>query len=266
MKPPLLFTPCAVPVVALSLSVALLFTGCVSSKYREAPKDTPPPKLLNVAFAPAPLVAALNTVITYDGPGSWKRQAFWDEYVVTLHNPGSQPLAVSTANLTDFTGTVLLTGREPWQLEKQSKTLEQKYRAAGVAFVRYTVPGVLIAGAGVLAISSAGIFSAGAATAASATLVALPVYYLGVLYINHSNKAAMETEFNRRRLVLPLTLTPGATRTGSFFFPMVPNPRSLGLGWSTSTARGESTLPLDFLHGLHVKTPAPAPTPETKSR
>jgi RNA polymerase sigma factor (TIGR02999 family) len=34
---------------------------------------------------------------------------------------------------------------------------------------------------------------------------------------NHHNKVAMGKEFTRRRLVLPLPLAPGETRTGSFF-------------------------------------------------
>lgn len=248
--------PRLVAVIALSLSVAGLFTGCVSNKYKMAKKDIPPPQMLNAAFAPAPLEATLNSLITYNGPGSWKRDAFWDEYVVTLHNPGSQPLTVSTAGLVDNAGTVYSAGDMPWALEKTSKTLERKYKDAGMAFVRYTTPGLLIVGTGAAVISSAGIFSAGAATAGAATLVALPIYYIGVVVINHTNKAAMEREFNRRRHSLSLTLAPGETRTGSFFFPMVPSPRSLGLRWVNGSTSGESVLPLDFLRNLHLKSTA----------
>lgn len=246
--------------LGLLLLAALPFTGCVSNKYKEAKKDTPPPQLLNVAFASAPLEATLNTVITYNGPGSWKRDAFWDEYVVTLRNPGSQPLTVSAVSLTDFAGALRPDGGDPWALEKQSKTLEQKYHDAGVAFVRYTTPGVLIVGAGAAAIGSAGVFSAAFTTIAGATLIALPVYYAGVLTINHQNKVAMQKEFSRRRLELPLTLAPGETRTGSCFFPMGPNPRSLALHWSNESGRGDTVLPLDFLRGLHIKTAAPTAT------
>lgn len=252
--------PLHLPAHVLLLAFSLLLTGCVSSRYQEAPKATPPPTLLNASFAPAPLEATLNTVITYNGPGSWKRDAYWDEYVVTLHNPGSQPLVVAPAGLVDFAGTLRPARIEPWALEKESKTLERQYKDIGIAFVRYTTPGVLIVGAGVAAISSAGIFSAAASGAATATVIVLPLYYVGVLTINHYNKVAMETEFNRRRLPLPLTLAPGETRTGSCFFPMVPNPRSLSLHWSTGQDTGESVLPLDFLRGLHVNAPAPAIT------
>ena len=240
------------------LSAVFLFTGCVSSKYREAKKDTPPPQLLNVAFAPAPLQAMLNTVITYNGPGSWKRNAFWDEYVITLHNPSRGPITVSAAQMTDFSSTPRAPGSEPWTLEKESKTLEQKYKEAGIAFVRYTAPGLIIAGAGV-GFGSAALMSAGAANAAAVCLVALPVYYISVLTINHHNKVAMEKEFNRRRLILPLTLAPGETRTGSFFFPMIPSPRSLNLDWSDETGGGGAVLTLDFLRGLHVKTTTATP-------
>jgi len=67
-------------------------------------------------------------------------------------------------------------------------------------------------------------------------------------------------EFKQRRLALPLTLAPGEARVGSFFFPMVPNPRALSLHWSTGPSTGDLTLPLESVHGLHVQAPAPAAT------
>jgi hypothetical protein len=100
--------------------------------------------------------------------------------------------------------------------------------------------------------------SAGAAVSA-VTLVALPLYYAAILDINHKNKAGMEKEFNHRQLLLPLTLAPGETKTGSLFFPMVPNPRSLRLQWSAGAAQGDSVLPLDILRGLHTAPAATAP-------
>src|SRR5208283_5705413 len=102
---------------AASLGATLLLSGCVSSGYLKARKDTPPPQLLNVPFAPGRLEAALNAVITYNGPGSWKRDAFWDEYVVTLHNPGGQILTITAVELTDLSGTARTAGDKPWKLE-----------------------------------------------------------------------------------------------------------------------------------------------------
>jgi hypothetical protein len=246
------------PEIAVLLGVAFLLTGCVSTGYLRASKDTPPPQSLDVPFAPGRLEAALNAVITYNGPGSWKRDAFWDEYVVTLRNPGSQVLTVSATGRTDFSGAVQTAGDNPWKLEKQSKTLEEKYRAAGITFARYTVPGVLIVGGAtaLAAATSGGGFLAGyavAAGAAGATVVVLPVYYGTVLTINHFDKVRMEKEFTRRRIVLPISLAAGQTRTGSFFFPMVPSPRSLAFHWTAESGPGDSVLALGFLHDLHVK-------------
>ena len=148
-------------------------------------KDTAPAQELNAVLAREPLEAGLRWLITYNGPGSWKRNAFWDEYVVSLRNPGPRPLTVSSLVLLDYTGASRSPGHNPWALEK---------------------------------------------------------------------------EFNRRQLVLPLTLAPGESRTGSLFFPMVPGPRSLNLQWSDGPVAGEAVLPLDFLRSLHLQSPA-ASTP-----
>jgi hypothetical protein len=238
----------------LALAVAALYvvSACVSSKYKFAGKEIPPARSLSAQFPPAPLDANLVNVITDGGPGSWKREAFWDEYVVALHNPGDQPLEVSSATLVDFAGSPRSAGNDPWALERESKTLERKYRDAGIAFARIAAPRVLVTTAEPVAVASAGIGTAGAAAAATATAVALPVYGLATWGVNRHHKAAITVEFNRRRLRLPLSLAPGETRTGSLFFPMVPNPRSLDLNGSTGSGTTDAVLALDFLRGLHV--------------
>jgi hypothetical protein len=266
---------------ALSLPAALLLFGasvflssCVSTKYKMARENAPQPRLLNLVAAQPPLGMALNMTIIYRGPGSWKREAFWDEYVVTMVNQGDQPLTINSAALTDSFGTSHVPGADPWALEKASKTLERKYRDAGVAFLRNAGAGVIIVGGGIAATggfmagwaaggsfagSMASVGSVGAGAAATAVIgVALPLYYLEVWAINSDNKAAIVAEFNRRRLALPLTLVPGETRIGSLFFPMVPNPRSFGLQWSGGATSDKLMLPLDSLQGLHVKAPTSA--------
>jgi hypothetical protein len=245
-------------IIAMAWGAALLLSGCVSSGYRAAKKETPPAQLLNIPLSASPLETTVNAVITYNGPGSWKRNAFWDEYVVTLRNPGNQPLTLTTTELVDSAGINRPAGSDPWALQKESKTLEQQYKDTGVAFVRYTAPAALIVGGGSLAIASAGAMTAAGGVAIGATIIALPVFYLVVLTVNHSNKVAMEAEFTKRRLVLPLTLAPGEKHTSSLFFPMVVNPRSLRLAWVTGAGGGGVDLGLEFLHGLHVEAPAPS--------
>ncbi len=240
--------PAALVLAAMSIC---LLAACVSPKYKRADKNVAPVPL-NVKFPSAPLEASLSTEISDGGPGSWKREAFWDEYVVTVENHGDQALNVTSETLTDYEGVPRPAGSDPWALEKESKTLERRYRDAGVAFARMAGPRVIATTAEPGIVASAGIGSTGAAAAATATAVALPAYGLTVLGINMHNKKAIKKEFDRRRLPLPLTLGPGETRTGSLFFPMIPNPQALTLGWTGTAGEGDTTLDLHFLEGLHV--------------
>jgi hypothetical protein len=244
--------------IAALLIVAGVMTlsGCISPRYKMARKNTPPAEALRLVFAQPPVELQVNAVIVYKGPGSWKREALWDEYVITFVNQAEEPLTIAAPMLIDYASVSLEPGVDPWALEKQSKTLEQRYRSAGLAFARNTLPGVAILGAGSASVAASGIFSAGAATAATATVIALPIYYIVVLSVNHVNKSAVKAEFNRRRLVWPLTLGPGETRSGSLFYPMVPNPQSLNAQWTSGTASGSVIASLQSLRGLHVPSTA----------
>jgi hypothetical protein len=237
----------------LAALVLCLTSACVSSKYKRADKSIPPAKALNVKFPPAVLNASLYTEISDGAPGSWKRETYWDEYVVTMHNGGDQPLEITSATLTDYADAPHLAGDDPWALEKESKTLAKRYQDAGIAFARMAAPRVIVSTAEPGVVASAGVGSAGAAAAATITAVALPIYGATVFGINMHNKKEIKKEFNRRRLPLPLTVGAGETRTGSFFFPTIPNPHALTLHWTSSSGEGDTALRLDFLEGLHVQ-------------
>jgi hypothetical protein len=237
-----------------TVACVLALSGCLATKYQAAQKGTPPPTLLSIADSSPPIDVGLRSVIVYGGPGSWKRRALWDEYVVTIHNQGEKPLTVIAPTLSDFSGTPRSPGVDPWALEKESQTLEQRYRRDGVAFARSTAPRALLLGATVAGAAVGGVAETATAAAASVSVIALPVYYVIVWDKNRSNKAAISTEFARRRLSFPLTLAAGEMRTGSIFFPMVPDPQSLGLGWTSDPKSGGIDIPLQSLAGMH--TPA----------
>jgi hypothetical protein len=238
---------------SLLFAVALcLVTACVSPKYKRADKGMPPVQPLNVQFPSSMLDTLLYSEISDGAPGSWKREAFWDEYVVIMRNEGDQALNIVAATLTDYAGAIQPAGSDPWALERESKTLEKRYQDAGISFARMAAPRVIVGAAEPGVVASAGIGTTGAAAAATLTAIALPIYGVTVFSINMHNKAAIKKEFNRRRVPLPLTLGPGETHTGSFFFPMVPNPQALTVRWTGSAGDGETTLELHFLQGLHV--------------
>jgi hypothetical protein len=249
-----------ITLVAVLLSAGVLLSGCASNNYQTAQGGTPPLVPVNLAAVQPPVVIVLDTIITYDGPGSWTQEAFWDEYVVTISNQGTQPLTIASAALTDFAGTSYAPSARRGALEKESKALEQKYRDAGVAFVRNAGAGAVAVGGGVRLVGAAGgALSDGVGLAAAAAGVPVPYDYVRKID-KSNNQESIVAEFTRRRLALPLTLAPGETRIGSFFFPMVANPRALSLHWPSGTSGGELTLPLESVHGLHVQALAPAVT------
>src|SRR5271166_6629622 len=97
---------------------ALALSGCVAIKYQMAQKGAPPAALLSITDSQPPIDVGVRSVIVDGGPGSWKRRALWDEYVVTIRNQSEQPLTVVAAALIDFSGKPLSPGADPWALEK----------------------------------------------------------------------------------------------------------------------------------------------------
>ncbi len=241
----------------------LSLAGCTSAtNYQMARDDTPRAQMLNIPFPVAPVQATLATVIVYGGPGSWKREALWDEYVVTLRNPGDQPLMVVSAELMDNAGHGRAPGGDPWKLEEESKALCKEYDRLGVAFVKSATPAVLTVGG--IAVGSAALAAATSTSAVTVTVlqgplatVTVPSYLLGRSVANAEDRADIETEFRLRRLALPLTLAPGQTRLGALFFPMVPRSLTLRLRWQWGSEHGETELGLEILRGLHSAAPAP---------
>lgn len=249
-------------------SAALLcvveLTGCVSaSKYRMARDDAPPAELLNVPFPAAPVQVTLTALISYGGPGSWKREALWDEYILALRNPGAEPITIVAAELTDHIGGAHFAGENPWRLEDASKALLKEYDRLRVQFVNAARPAVLtVGGVAVGAAALAAATSTGGVVVTAMqgpiAMVSVPSYLIGRAVANYDDRLDIEAAFQVRRVPLPLTLAPGQTRIGAFFFPMVANPRALTVRWRQGDFLGASVLPLEFLAGLHAAAPPQA--------
>lgn len=245
----------------LGLAGALVTqTGCVTSKkYRLAKAHTPPPKILNWNAVTPPIELTLQTVNIFKGPGSWKREARWDEYVVQLANHGEQPATVDSAALTDLQGNPQFPGSDPWVLEKLSYTNWDKYGKAGLTLVA-GAGAIVVMGAMVEGAAYGSIMAGGTTTGAVAFLNLVPVIAVVditvVAFMNHNNKGKVQEEFKRRRLTLPRTLRPGETVAGSLFFPMTPGPRRLTLTGKSGETPFELVLELKPLATLHLKPAA----------
>lgn len=252
-----------VPMAAGAIFVlSLALTGCVTSKkYKMAKKEGAlPPQALEWTTRTASADLTLQSLIVFKGPGSWKREARWDEYVVKLSNHGDQPLHIDSVGLIDLLGQPQSPGVDPWKLEKLSYTNWDKYGKTGLKLLAGAGAVTLYAGA-VVASTMGGLMAPTAAAGGGAVLLSvIPVVAIvditAVAIMNNQNKKKVVAEFNRRRLPLPLSIEPGQDRTGSFFFPMTPAPRRLVIKGKTGEVPLELALELKPLAGLHLKPAA----------
>ena len=249
-------------------AAALALGGCVTRGYQLALKNTPAPVALHMEAAQPPVESTVHQVIVYQGPGSWKREAYWDEYVVSVANRGPAPLTIDAAVLHDQQGAPIEPGGDPWALERLSKKWWETNGARQTG--TYVVLGAgTVVGAGVAVASaysglwgasvSAGASAAG--TIGAATALTLPLVAVGTVVANIHSKHKVEAEFTRRRLVLPLTLAPSQTVQGSLFFRITPGPQRLALHGRAADQPCDLTVSLAPLAGLHL-----APPPVTAPR
>lgn len=242
-------------------AVALLGGGCVSTKYKLAPQGTPTAAVLNLVAAPSPIEAIVHTVIVFKGPGAWKREAYWDEYVITIANRGDQPVTLESATLVDFRGLQVTTGDNPWTLE----TLSRRYQAevadkvgdvlkvGGATVLTAAAAGSVLVFGGMQIATQAGAAAVlGGAFTLAAAAVAIPVYTI-VGNVNGRNN--VEAEFKRRRLALPAFLVPGQIVQGSLFFRVSPGPQRLTLQCRAGNEPREIIVDLKALADLHLKAP-----------
>lgn len=254
--------------VQASLSALLLLaslaahTGCVSTRqYRLSGKDTAPPVPLNFSVSQLPAEVTLHTVVVFKGPGSWKSEAYWDEYIVTLTNRGETPLMIESAVLIDLHGQPVAPGSDPWSLERLSKDWLKKNPTAPSGIpVELGVHPVLKAGAYAFAgaVSTFGWFivgvgGVGVVSTAGAVVLAWPAYALTAVAVNSSNQKLVAAEFTRRRLVLPAEIATGQMAQGSLFFRVSPGPQRLLLRCSAGDRVQEIAVDLSPLGGLHLK-------------
>ena len=212
----------------------------------------PAPLALEFAAGLPEVAATLHTVIVQKGPGSWRKEAYWDEYVCSITNRGLVPLTVEAAAVVDLLGAEQSPGEDPWVLERRSRENIGKYEhrgrkiaiGAGLTLTWIATPGW--AAAGIASGSAVGLW------AGAATFVAIPVWAIGSGVRTLIARSAVADEFNRRRFALPLTLAPGETRRGSFFFPISPGPQRLILRHRTAEACQDVVIDLAPLAGLHL--------------
>lgn len=248
------------------LLAALLLSGCGGTKMLKEPQPIQAVQPL-AAASDHRLTATVDWVIVRDGPGTWARNADWDEYLVRVHNKSDQPIRVVSLTVVDSLDTRVesLAGRK--LLVKASKQTAKRYKKSGIkvkagrgaaamlaAGAAVTVVGV---GAGTAAAygSIYGAGAGGAAAAASGLLLLGPALAVGGI-VRGVRNGEVNKQIEARSTPFPFDIAPGEEVAVDIFYPLAPSPQSVDVNYTD--ADGANSLIVDThvaLDGLHFNSP-----------
>lgn len=252
------------------IAVSSVLTGCGGTKVLKEPQPVELESPLAVT-ADARMTATLDWVIVRDGPGTWAKNADWDEYLLRVRNHSDEPLSIVKLTVVDSLQTRIESRLGRKQLVKGSKETARRYRESGlqvkagrgattliVAGTAVTAVGVATAYAAAPAAILSGTTSATAAGTAMSGLVLLgPAIAVGGI-MRAANNSAVNTEIEKRQTILPLDVPPGQESSLDVFFPLAPSPVMIELVYADDAGR-RHTVTIDTsatLHGLHFEETA----------
>lgn len=245
----------AQPVLLASLCLCL--AGCGGSKILKAPEPLTVAQSL-AEVSDQNLSATLDWVIVRDGPGTWARNADWDEYLIGVRNVGSDALQITDIRLRDSLDTRIAPGHNRRQLVKGSKEAKRRYKGGGLTVEAGAGAGTLML---VGAATYASAISFGATTvlgssaiagAAIGGFVVAPALAVGGI-VRGVNNGKVNGRIEARSTPLPVVLQEGDATTLNIFFPLTPSPRQIELTYFN--AQGEHIIIVDTeraLDGLHL--------------
>lgn len=252
--------------ISLLIACALMvfIAGC--AKGTRLIKDPEPYELAEpiASASDGRLVGTLDWVIVRAGPGTWAKNADWDEFLLRFQNISGSTIQITNVTVFDSFDTQIDTRADRKKLVKGSKETKHRYADSDIKIMAGWGGGaVALAGAGVLvggtAIVTSTLFSTGAGAAAAggagvaAAVVIAPVLLLHGLSRSSKNKK-VNKEIVRRQTALPLELSPSQELPVDLFFPLAPSPTHLEITYTD--AENEYRLIIDTkeaLNGLHLK-------------
>ncbi len=247
----------------LLLSIAFLMTGCGGNKVL---KESKPLELAGplAVESDANLAVAFDWVIVRDGPGTWSKNADWDEYLFRIHNQGANEVTIESVVIYDSMETPVQSNSNRKQLIKGSRRAARRYKTEGLE-VKAGLGGAGLAAAGGAAYVAGmglGAMTIGATGSAASVgvvavgaIVAAPVLVAGGIFRGANNGKVAE-EIENRHSALPLTLAADDETEVDVFFPISPSPVRIEIRYSESGNTHLLTIDTaETLDGLHLRAP-----------
>ena len=250
--------------VSILMGTSLL-TGCGGTKVL---KESQPMQVTQPLAEKSghQVTATLDWVIVRDGPGTWAKNADWDEYLLRVSNQSDQPVRVTRIIVVDSLDTQISPEHGRKQLVKSSKKTARRYKESGIKVKAGRGAGtMLVAGAAVTAVGvgaatatayGAAMSGAAAGTAGAAAgglLLLGPALAVGGI-VRGVNNSRVNNEIELRQTALPAEIPAGEETNLNVFFPLAPSPKEVQLTYIDSA--GEHTLVMDTstaLEGLHIE-------------
>jgi hypothetical protein len=240
-------------------------SGCGGTKVL---KDTQPLQVTQplATTSERQVAATLDWVIVRDGPGTWAKNADWDEYLLRVTNLSDQPLQVTGVIVVDSLNARIASQPGRKQLVRESKANVRRFKDSGLKIKAGRGAGtMLVAGAAVTTIgvtaASATVYTAamsGAAAGATAgaavggLLLLGPALAIGGI-VRGVNNSKVNQRIEERQTALPLEVPVGQELPLDVFFPLAPSPQAIEVRYTD--AAGEHVLAVDTreaLTGLHM--------------
>jgi hypothetical protein len=202
------------------------------------------------ATAPDGLMVTVHTVLVRNGPGSWVRDADWDEYIVTLKNSAPFALRIETLRLeSPYLPFQQQSSLSLTQLEDRTRA---SLRTAGD--VASVAGGVAVTVGATALVADATMTGTLAAAPLAGMLIEYPLDRAIVNHhLEHEDRSMIELTLLERGAHLALELPPDREELRSVFFPLTPGPTRLIVGYRIADEQRELAVPLPALARLHLK-------------
>ena len=219
----------------------------------KVPNEAQIPDYQWAAMAQDGLTITVHMVLVRNGPGSWVRDADWDEYILTVRNSSPSAMKIKALRLySPYLSGPQQSSLALQHLENQSHETLQNVRDVAVV----AGSGAFAVGATAAVASTAYVGTAAATAAAPLTLslIEYPVQQSADRrHLEREDRSLIELTILERSMHLPLEIPPGGEITRSAFFPLTPAPNRLEVDYQIDEARQTLEVPLTALAQLHLK-------------
>lgn len=203
------------------------------------------------------LSIVLDWIIVKNGPGSWAKNADWDEYLLRARATTEATIKITAVSVYDSLGTRLGSMNDRHLLKQASRETVKRYKAKELSVKPGWGTGQVFAGnAGAVGggyASAAAVGGWGGVGIAMATVAFVPVA-LGAVMVHDAGERNVGRALPKRATTLPVSIASGEPARLNVFFPFAPSPEKLEVRYELNGS--PSILEVDISEatsGLHLR-------------